>query len=743
MRARIEVKNGNDELTFEDGLVTLGGRNGCDVVLRDAMVADRHCVIEYEGEFVLRDTGSVVGTWVDGARANPTAALRDGSEIIIGSTRLSVAISDDDGTAVLALASDPQSFWWTKSGKGAFDNDPDQLVYSEARFGRFASLRLGNRLAAVLGSAGLFAAIFATSVMEPLADAGPLLAAHALTQQELPPDFTAGASGGGESVHGNLQRCVELAGEQGCNVCHTTGSGTPEAKCAQCHGLPGEMAAEGSWRHPYHNDGSIADQQFCVVCHTDHAGPKGMRKAASDQLVGDCAACHDKPGETFDRDALIASATMELPAPVQLAFEQLKFPHDQHLSQNISCEVCHRIDDDVRARFDAGLPDNPSGHDFTSVPYEVCASCHVADAAPVQMTAAQQEKWRAIEFQWRVRWHGTDDGGDNCMQCHDGRDADGDTVFGPDLKMVARPAIDEANYRSQRARYTTQSRAHDEQFAEHAGGQACTKCHLDGQILDARGSSDSAAPVARTFWHGLHLANAAMTPNRDDAGTISRDSAAGCASCHADLARPDALQLTPASEGAYHWPGDEASQKACTSCHDGGAALTALTVAVPAASSQEVPDFPHGPHVASELFGNRGSLAKGCYACHEFSEPLPGEPFTQLPQTKPEARSCTQCHSGHDDIAGGSCQQCHPKVENESNSFLVQAKVFDPPWPTREWPAPNGFRHLSAGHVNEDCAACHGQSGLERAGALGDVRVPDEGAKLCRDCHLEKQFHWR
>ncbi|MCK5941258.1 MAG: FHA domain-containing protein, partial [Planctomycetes bacterium] len=59
---RIEVPNGNDELSFENGMVTIGGRTGVDVVLRDAMVADRHCVITYEDGFVLRDTGSVTGT---------------------------------------------------------------------------------------------------------------------------------------------------------------------------------------------------------------------------------------------------------------------------------------------------------------------------------------------------------------------------------------------------------------------------------------------------------------------------------------------------------------------------------------------------------------------------------------------------------------------------------------------------------------------------------------------------------
>ena len=133
-RSRIEVQNGNDELSFEGGLVTIGGRTGVDVVLRDPMVADRHCVITCEQGFVLRDTGSVTGTWVDGERAAPTAELRDGATIVIGTTKITVKVGDDDGIATCKLTTDPQSFWWKKAGKGAFDNDPDQLVYSETKF---------------------------------------------------------------------------------------------------------------------------------------------------------------------------------------------------------------------------------------------------------------------------------------------------------------------------------------------------------------------------------------------------------------------------------------------------------------------------------------------------------------------------------------------------------------------------------------------------------------------------------
>jgi len=725
---RIEVSNGNDELSFDNGMVTIGGRTGVDVVLRDVMVADRHCVISYEDGFVLRDTGSVTGTWVDGQRAAPAAQLQDGGKIVIGTTRLTVAVEDDDGTAVLKLASDPQSFWWKKPGKGAFDNDPDQLALSEARFGRFATLALGNRLAMIVGAAVLLGATFVTAVMEPLADAGPLLPSHALVTA---------ASIDDRSIHAGIEQCVALSGEQGCNVCHTTGSGAPERKCAQCHGLEGEMAHEGSWRHPYHNDGKVADQQFCVLCHTDHTG-SADRKPISDQLVGDCSACHGDDPEFAQK---VDQARIVLPPQQPVAFEDLRFPHDAHLGQEIACDVCHRIDERVLGDFEQGLPDNPTRHDYATVAYEVCASCHVQGAPAVNMTAAEQVDWRkkAEKAQWTVDWHGSHGDDSNCLACHAQSKRDGADVIGPEMKTVARGDFSAELYRSERAFYTNPTRSHAEQFAAHAQDKACTECHLDGKV-DA--TMPDARP-ARPFWHGLHLSEGSLTPGAN-AGVVSTNATEGCVSCHADLGREGADHLTPFDQAAYHWPESPKAQAACKECHREGDALLPLRAAKlrTTAEARQRPDFPHDVHVMSAAFGKDGTLAKGCFACHEFSDADGVSPFTQVPRTLAGALDCTSCHQGHADIGGGDCQQCHPKLDGRSNSFLWQARIQEPQ-SQRPWPAPNGFRHLSVGHKDEACATCHADSNLDQATTLLDVRVPDESAALCRDCHLKKQFHWR
>ncbi|MEZ6036967.1 MAG: FHA domain-containing protein [Planctomycetota bacterium] len=745
-KSRIKVQNGNDELVFDEGLVSIGGRNGVDVVIDDVMVADRHCVITFEGRFVLRDPASVTGTWLDGERVTSGSKLRDGQTIVVGTTRIKVAIGDDDGIATLELTVEPRSFWWKRAGKGAFDNDPDQLVRSEVAFGRFPALRLGNRVALIAGAVVLLAATFVSSVMASLADAGPLLATHALLQ-----------SGAADTAtHAGFEKCVELSGDQGCNVCHTTGRGAPEQKCMQCHGLPGQLGGEGSRRHPYQNDGAlgevpgiVVDDQFCVLCHTDHAGGDWLKPAAA-ELVGKCEACHAEPGAAVEHTQLVAQlvakARIELLPPQQRPFSGYRFPHDAHLQKQVECETCHQLDPALLADRERGVPDNRARADFAGVRYEVCASCHVPGAKAEQMTAEQQAKWREQSPQWALAWHGTDDDGQHCLVCHDRAERDGAAVIGPELRLVDRPTADLTRYREERARYTTQSRAHTEQFAQHAGDQACTSCHLQGAVDVA-----AAATPPRTFWHALHLRQGNLAPR--DPAAVSLDTGEGCVSCHGDLGKAGADHLTTAKQGGFHWPDDQGAQQACATCHrEGqGEALRLTSASTKVRGGRRVPDFPHDVHVGSAAFGKPGKLAEGCFACHGFSEPADGEVFSNVPTTRPEATNCSGCHASHDNVAGGLCLNCHPATSG-SNSFLESQKVppgasvfgrIVPPRATRSWPGQNGFSHLSAGHQGGKCADCHGDSRLEQADNLAAVTVPDEGAALCRKCHLEKQFHWR
>ena len=68
----------------------LGRHPGNVIQLMDKIVSKEHCVIEQRGggtHHVLRDLGSLNGTYVNGERVNGERVLRHGDEIELGMTR--------------------------------------------------------------------------------------------------------------------------------------------------------------------------------------------------------------------------------------------------------------------------------------------------------------------------------------------------------------------------------------------------------------------------------------------------------------------------------------------------------------------------------------------------------------------------------------------------------------------------------------------------------------------------------
>jgi adenylate cyclase len=67
---------------------SLGRHPGNSIQLLDRIVSKEHCIIEQRGElFVLRDLGSLNGTYVNGDRVVGERPLRSGDEIALGGTR--------------------------------------------------------------------------------------------------------------------------------------------------------------------------------------------------------------------------------------------------------------------------------------------------------------------------------------------------------------------------------------------------------------------------------------------------------------------------------------------------------------------------------------------------------------------------------------------------------------------------------------------------------------------------------
>ncbi|MGH7439410.1 MAG: FHA domain-containing protein, partial [Polyangiaceae bacterium] len=76
---------------------SLGRHPNNSVQLLDKIVSKEHCIIELrEGRFLLRDLGSLNGTYINGERVRGEAFLKHGDEIALGSTRARY----DDGSGV-------------------------------------------------------------------------------------------------------------------------------------------------------------------------------------------------------------------------------------------------------------------------------------------------------------------------------------------------------------------------------------------------------------------------------------------------------------------------------------------------------------------------------------------------------------------------------------------------------------------------------------------------------------------
>lgn len=74
------------------------GRSRGELLLDDPLVSGSHCRISLRGgRYLLQDLNSTNGTIVDGRRV-VDAALRPGSEVAIGSTRLVLFVSEEEGS---------------------------------------------------------------------------------------------------------------------------------------------------------------------------------------------------------------------------------------------------------------------------------------------------------------------------------------------------------------------------------------------------------------------------------------------------------------------------------------------------------------------------------------------------------------------------------------------------------------------------------------------------------------------
>src|SRR5215813_12923982 len=80
---------------------SLGRHPNNSIQLLDKIVSKEHCIIELRGDhYVLRDLGSLNGTFINNERVRGEAPLKHGDEIALGATR--GRFDDGGGTPITA-----------------------------------------------------------------------------------------------------------------------------------------------------------------------------------------------------------------------------------------------------------------------------------------------------------------------------------------------------------------------------------------------------------------------------------------------------------------------------------------------------------------------------------------------------------------------------------------------------------------------------------------------------------------
>src|SRR5580704_10532448 len=80
---------------------SLGRHPNNTIQLLDKIVSKEHCILEQrDGQFILRDLGSLNGTYINGERVRGEQLLKHGDEITLGSTRARY----DDGSGPMNFA---------------------------------------------------------------------------------------------------------------------------------------------------------------------------------------------------------------------------------------------------------------------------------------------------------------------------------------------------------------------------------------------------------------------------------------------------------------------------------------------------------------------------------------------------------------------------------------------------------------------------------------------------------------
>lgn len=675
--------------------VEVGTRSNCALTLNDPVVAELHCTFAWKsGAFWITDGGSATGTFRNGVQVVEPVRVESGDHVVVGVTRLVLAIQGEGDASVLEITPDEANFFYKAKDRKEFKSDPDEWVRSEVRFGRIRIVRTLSWVA-LLGMVAFVVMIFATKRGERWLEPGTLSGTHGVLFARDP---------GALAVGENFGAARALAERDGCSVCHATIGGPKVENCATCHADLLESS------HPFRAKSGAGDSKSdaelgadsCLMCHAGHQSQSKEELLAAARVVAHdesaCKTCH--PNAVPQSVSRPIATNAHLPQQdVPLVYDD--FSHAAHIGApwKIDCARCH-----TTPSANSDIAAATTGREFAVVPYSVCASCH--DAKLVRAPGPDAPSAKMISFLesspkklvQSLDWHGTGAGA-KCLTCH------------ATLHQVA-PRVAKADHYA----WKHEIEPRDHQSVATAAGSACTSCHSDVAALAQRG-----APHTAAFVHALHVSK--LDPSAKDLPQVLEE----CARCHADVNQS-------ASLGAQGGDRPPATLDACAKCHKDESGKNLVRSSTRGARIDVPrPEFPHDSHQ---------KIAGGCLACHEFAAPTDG-PNADAPsdaRLKKGADNCAACHAQHANIEGGACALCHPWNSPSTHALLTNTPQSHP-WPQMQ------FQHFSGKHGEltrtSSCVTCH--TGMENAATIRAVSMPTGSSETCRQCHVQNRtwFHWR
>ena len=703
----------------ESGTVKIGTRTTCQVTLRDPIAAEIHCEISFTPQgFMIEDKGSSTGTYVNGLRVVGSQTLGEGDEIVLGVTKLVATLGRDGELPVLELDLQEDKFF-QKAKMSTGDNptwipgDREAFKEAEINFGAFPALRVTGWSAVVVGII-VIVVLAVPKVRGLIMQPGPIHNLHAAVIES-----------------------------NNCSACHLSTGDDGRAGCAVCHG------DELSGRHPFRGTvGFKIAEQACTRCHVEHLGTETVDKVIEGSggalvrvrdprfvppnftEVHGCEECHpspvpglDKARQRMEREKGEAGSAGETALASPKKPGRLdRFSHETHVGgKSISCDKCH-------------LASETSGRDFAPVEFSTCMTCHhhEQNLAYTSAELTPDGDWVGEAFDIRIdstvhsggeanvpvstgasggsgsqaTSHSTEGAGDEeskCQLCHSDAPERRMSNFSKPvfLSSVTGERLPTGDG-SPELYFSIETRGHEGLTST----VNCAECHFKG-TLTSNARSD------RQFFHGLHLSNLPVGSANDIDDTQAREASSSCAECHSGTMGSMAF-----GEVAF----DNTSCAQCHASDPNGRGVPVVAAASRVEQSTRF-DFPHQIHVNS----TKGPLAKGCFACHEFTSD--GDNLFAAPITRPEVSNCLECHSGHQFTKGGSCSTCHdPKFQEEPETGVLASRSFS---------------HFVAGHAAmlSDCNRCH--EGVASAARVSDIGMPATSDNDCFECHFERRFHWR